>query len=177
MNTFISRLHILAILSLLLATCNFSNPRMQTEQQGVSNLAAYKDLLGRSLADDVVVVFIGDNNCSSSGQFQLCNEVGIALWIDSAQIVDTVYLYLNSADGITPYKGKLPLNLKYYDIMEGVEYKLKRQGVGKAGLPDEGSSPDHLHYWAVYEQAGITIIYNSPFADGDATIYAILINT
>jgi|SRR5215207_5127528 len=177
MNTFTRRLHILAILALFLAACNFSDPRVQTDQKAVSSFVAYEDLLGRSLTDAVVVGFIGDHNCSSAGSFQLCNESGIALWIDSAQIVDTVYLYLNNADGFVPYKGKLPLGLKYYDIMEAVEYKLKKQGVGQDGLPDEGSSPDHLHYWAVYEQAGVTIIYNSPFADGDATIYAILVNT
>jgi hypothetical protein len=43
-------------------------------------------------------------------------------------------------------------------------------------LPDEGSSPDHFHYWAVYKHLGMTIIYNSPFVDEDATIYAILVS-
>jgi hypothetical protein len=57
-----------------------------------------------------------------------------------------------------------------------VEYRLKKQGVGKAGLPDESSSPDHIHYWALYKQAGITIIYNSPVADEDANMYAIVIS-
>ena len=61
--------------------------------------------------------------------------------------------------------------------MEAVEYKLKKQGIGKDGLPDAGATPGHLHYWANYHQAGLTIIYNSPSAeDEDATIYAILIH-
>jgi hypothetical protein len=61
--------------------------------------------------------------------------------------------------------------------MGAVEYKLKRRGVGNAGLPDEGSSPDHLHYWATYKQVGMTIIYNSPSPEyEDATIYAILVS-
>ena len=45
-----------------------------------------------------------------------------------------------------------------------------------AGVPDEASSPDHIHYWAVYKQLGMTVIYNSPGADEDAYIYAILLS-
>jgi hypothetical protein len=34
-----------------------------------------------------------------------------------------------------------------------------------------------LHCWATYQQAGMTIIYNSPSAeDEDATIHAILVS-
>jgi hypothetical protein len=92
-----------------------------------------------------------------------------------------VFLYLNKAKGFapdekdfTPYKGKLPLGLKFYDTMGAVEYKLKRQGVGNNGLPDSGATPDHVHYMASYRQAGITIIYNSP-PDEDAMIYAVFV--
>ena len=45
-----------------------------------------------------------------------------------------------------------------------------------AGLPDEASSPDHIHYWAVYKELGLTVIYNSPGVDEDAYIYAILLS-
>jgi hypothetical protein len=91
-------------------------------------------------------------------------------------VIETVYLYVNAEDDVQPYKGDLPYGLKFYDTQSAVEYRLKKQGVGNAGLPDEGSSPDHLHYWATYKQAGLTIVYNSPYADEDATINAILIN-
>jgi hypothetical protein len=49
------------------------------------------------------------------------------------------------------------------------------QPTSLAGLPDEGSSPDRMHYWAVYKRLNITIVYNSPLADEDAYIYAILV--
>jgi hypothetical protein len=52
---------------------------------------------------------------------------------------------------------------------------LNRQGIGNNGLPDEARVPDRMHYWAFYKQAGVTIIYNAPFPDEDATIYAILV--
>jgi hypothetical protein len=32
-------------------------------------------------------------------------------------------------------------------------------------------------YWAVYKRCGMVVIYNSPFADVDAYIYAILVNS
>lgn len=100
----------------------------------------------------------------------------MAFWVNSNKIVQAVYLYLNNADVFAPYKGELPFGLKYYDIKEAVEYKLNKQGIGQNGMPDEGASPDHLHYWATYRQAGMTVIYNSPSAeDEDANIYAILI--
>ncbi len=100
----------------------------------------------------------------------------MALWTDSNQVVETIYLYLNNSDGFEPYQGKLPFGLKFYDTLGAVEYKLKRQGVGNAGLPDEGAVPDHMHYRATYRQAGLTIIYNFPFPDEDATIYAVLVS-
>jgi hypothetical protein len=91
-------------------------------------------------------------------------------------VVQTVYFYLNNVDGFSSYQGELPLGLKFYDTMGGVEYKLKRQGIGKDGLPDEGESPDHQHYNVTYRQAHLTIIYNSPAEDEDASIYAILVS-
>jgi hypothetical protein len=134
-------------------------------------------LLGKSLTDKVVADFIASNNCSSAAQFQLCEDVGVALLIDLNQIVETVYLYLNNTEGFGPYQGELPFGLKFYDTMGAVEYKLKRKGVGNAGLPDSGATPDHLHYRANYQQVGMTIIYTSPsLEDEDATIYAILVS-
>jgi hypothetical protein len=177
MNVFIRILRLFAILPLLIVSCTLHTVQAQPEGQFTKNIAPYTNLLGKSLTDKVVVDFIASNNCSSAAQFQLCEDAGVALLIDVNQIVETVYLYLNNAEGFGPYKGELPFGLKFYDIMGAVEYKLKRQGVGHAGLPDRGETPDHLHYRATYQQVGMTIIYNSPSAeDEDATIYAILVS-
>lgn len=75
----------------------------------------------------------------------------------------------------------LPYGLTAQDTMASVEQKLGQPRVSYApqagwepGLPDEGSSPDHAHYWAIYKRFGLTIVYNSPSAnDKSATIYAI----
>jgi len=89
--------------------------------------------------------------------------------------VETVYLYLNNTDGFVPYEGELPFGLKFYDTMEAVEYKLKRQGIGAADQPDTGATPDRMHYQATYHQAGLMVIYNYPFPDEGATIRAVVI--
>jgi hypothetical protein len=174
MNVFVDRLRIFAVLPLLLASCSLGTLPVQTEEPPARVSVPYKEMLGKSLTDKVVADFLASNHCSSAAQFQLCNDMGVALWINTDQTVDTVYFYLNNVEGFAPYKGELPFGLKFYDTMGAVEYKLKRKGVGSAGLPDSGDTPDHLHYCANYQQAGMTIIYNSPSAeDEDATIYAI----
>jgi hypothetical protein len=68
------------------------------------------------------------------------------------------------------------------DTMRSIEQKLGQprvthapQAGWEAGLPDEGGSPDHMHYWAIYQRFGVVIVYNSPSpADKGATILAIL---
>jgi hypothetical protein len=78
----------------------------------------------------------------------------------------------------------LPYGLSAQDTMASVEQKLGQPRVASApqagwesGLPDEGSSPDHMHYWAMYERFGLTVVYNTPSAsDKSATIYAIYVN-
>jgi hypothetical protein len=177
MNVFINRIRIFAVLPLLIVSCSLHTVPSQPEQQITKNTAPYVNLLGKSLADRVVADFIASNNCSNAARYQLCEDVGVALWINLNQIVQTVYLYLNNSEGFAPYKGDLPFGLKFYDTMGAVEYKLSRKGVGSAGLPDSGNTPDHLHYRANYQQVGMTIIYNSPSAeDEDATVYAILVS-
>jgi hypothetical protein len=174
MNVFVDRLRIFSVLSLLLASCSLHTIPAQTEEPPARVSVPYEEMLGKSLMDQVVANFLTSNNCSSAAQFQLCNDIGVALSSDPDQIVETVYFYLNNVEGFAPYKGELPFGLKFYDTMGAVEYKLKRKGIGNTGLPDSGETPDHLHYWANYQQAGLTIIYNSPSAeDEDATIYAI----
>jgi hypothetical protein len=177
MNVFIRILRLFAVLPLLIVSCTLHTVQAQSEKQFSRNSVPYQDMLGKSLTDKVVADFIASNNCSNAAQFQLCEDVGVALLIGSDQIVETVYLYLTNVEGFAPYQGELPFGLKFYDTMGAVEYKLKRKGVGSAGLPDSGDTPDHLHYRANYQQVGMTIIYNSPSAgDEDATIYAILVS-
>lgn len=75
----------------------------------------------------------------------------------------------------------LPYGLTMQDTMKSVEQKLGQPKVVYApqagwepGLPDEGGSPDHMHYWAIYRRFGVVIVYNSPSpADKGAAIQAI----
>jgi hypothetical protein len=75
----------------------------------------------------------------------------------------------------------LPYGLTAQDTRANVEQKLGQprviyapQAGWEPGLPDEGGSPDHVHYWAIYKRFGFTIVYNSPSpTDQSATIHAI----
>lgn len=177
MNVFTRILRLFAVLPLLIVSCSLHTVQTQPERQITKNPAPYVNLLGKPVTDQVVSDFIASNNCSSAEQFQLCEDAGVALLIDLNHMVETVCLYLNNAEGFRPYQGELPFGLKFYDTMGAVEYKLRRRGVGSAGLPDSGDSPDHLHYPANYQQVGMTVIYNSPSPeDEDATIYAVLVS-
>jgi hypothetical protein len=176
MNKLYRSLSILAAITLFITACSTQAAQAQPAGPAVREAITYKTVLGKSLTDQEVVDFIARNHCSRTGQFQQCKQVGIALWINLEQVVETVHLYLNNTAGFAPYKGELPFGLKFYDTMGAVEYKLERQLGEGAGSPDEGSSPDHFHYWAVYRQLGMTTIYNSPFVDEDALIYAILVS-
>jgi len=167
----------LPVISFILVGCSLHTTQPQTEERVRPKATSYRVLLGKSITEPVVADFLTSNNCSGTGQSQLCKEAGMALWINTDQTVETIYLYLNDAHGFVPYKGELPLGLKFYDSMGAVQYKLKRQKIGNAGLPDSGETPDRLHYWANYQQTGMIILYNSPSEeDEDATIYAILIS-
>lgn len=146
--------------------------------------AGYEAVLGKSLADADVADFIASNRCSSTGQFQLCNDAGMALLIGEGQKVETVYLYPNAVADFSAFKGELPLSLSANDTMATVEDKFGLPKVQQAlqagwepGLPDEIGTPDHTHLWAMYERFGVTLVYNSPSAtDKGATIHAILVS-
>lgn len=177
MNKLYKSLVNLTAIALFISACGVRAAQTQPEEQKTPRVALYEDVLGKSLTDQQVMDFLATNHCSSAAVFQLCKDVGMALLINVNQIVETVYLYLNNAEGFGSYQGELPFGLKFYDTMGAVEYKLKRRGVGNAGLPHSGDTPDHLHYWANYQQASLTIIYNSPSAEDEAaTIYAILVS-
>jgi len=169
-------------LALFLTACSLITGT-QTETPSTPQVPLYETLLGKRVIDQEFADFIANNHCSSVMPYILCKQIGMALLIDSSQAVDGVFLYLNKAAGSMPYKedfaaytGQLPFGLKYYDNMAGVEYKLKRQGIGNAGLPDFEGTPDHMHYQATYQNIGLTIIYNSPGPDDDATIHAVFVS-
>jgi hypothetical protein len=178
------------ILSILVAITLFATSygalvfQSQSVVKAAPNAATYEAVLGKSLNEKEVADFILSNHCSSTGQFQLCKNIGMALWLDSGQTVKSVLLYPASVDGFTAYKGALPLGLASNDTMAAIEQKFGQPKVEHApqvgwepGLPDEGRSPDYIHYWAIYKRFGVTVIYNSPSpADKNATIHTILVN-
>lgn len=173
---------VLAVLSLLLMGCSLQAAQMEPKTNSIPEAASYQAMLGKSLNDKDVADFMAVHNCSSAAQFQVCADAGLAFWIDPNQIVDTVYLYSRNAEGFRKFNGKLPFGLTFYDPMWQVQQKLSglneddQATTWNTGLPDEASSPDHIHYWAVYKELGMTVIYNSPGADEDAYIYAILLS-
>jgi hypothetical protein len=183
MNKPLKFLSLLVGITLCSSACSAWVVQARSEESAAPKAFLYQTMLGKSVSDKEVADFIAINNCTPSGQFQVCQSAGIALWTDMDQIVRTVYLYVNNSDGFAPYQGELPYGLKFYDIMGAVEYKLAKldekhglQTTSKPGLPDEGSTPDHFHYWAVYKRYGMIIVYNSPYADEDASIHSILIS-
>lgn len=184
MNKRFKAFSILAMTILLLSACRGWTAQTSRTEQAAPKPVTYQTLLGKSVSDAVVADFIISNHCSSTGQFQVCKDVGMALWIDATQFVETVWLYSGNEEGFGHYRGELPFELTFYDPMWRVEEKLGEledddtlQPARNAGLPDEGSSPDHMHYWAVYKRFDMIVIYSSPFPDEDAYIYAILVSS
>ena len=184
MNKSLPILSICIAVTLFIAAYGALLVQAQSAAPAASNAAAYEAILGKSLTDKDVDDFIVRYGCSSKGQFQLCNDAGVALWIGQDQKIETVYLYPNQIHDFGAYKGTLPLGLSPDDTMAKVEDKFgqpKVDGVPQAGwvpgLPDENTTPDHIHAWAMYKRFGLTIVYDSPSAtDKDATIYAILVS-
>lgn len=171
----------LIVFTLFITACSTRAFQLEPKEQTYAKVPLYKLVLGKSLTDVVVADFIDSNHCSVTMPYVFCKDVGMDLQTDSNQIVVGVFLYLNKADGFmpnegdyTPYNGELPFGLKFYDRLEAVEHKLNQQGVGNDGLPDSGTIPDRMHYVATYNEAGITIIYNSA-PDEDPTIHAIVV--
>ena len=184
MNKFFNTLSTLAAIALFSTACGAQVVQAQPEERVVPKIVTYDAVLGKSVNAKDVADFIASNNCTSSGQFQLCQSIGLALWTDADQTVQTAYLYISNSDNFTAYRGELPLGLASVDTMATVEQKLGQPKIDHApqtgwqvGLPDEGGSPDYIHYWAIYQRFGVTVVYNSPSAnDKGATIHAILIS-
>lgn len=180
MNKLIQALGLFVVLPLLVVSCNLQAIQAHPEEQDTPKIVPYEALLGKSLNDKEVADFMISNNCSSADWIQICKDIGMALWTDSDQIVKTIYLYSGNADGFKRYRGELPFGLTFYDPMWRVEEKLMDRDTDdplqQLGLPEEGRSPDHMHYWAIYKRFGMTVVYNSPVADEDAYIYAVLVS-
>jgi hypothetical protein len=175
MNKLFNTFSILAAIALFSTGCAAQVVRAQPQDQAPSKAAPYEALLGKALTDPGVAGFIVSNKCSSAGQFQFCKEIGMTLGVNSNQVVETVFLYLEDADGFKAYQGELPFALKLNGSRETVEAKLKEQRVG-TGIANEEGLFDHTHCWATYYAAGMTIIYNSPSADDrNATMHAMIV--
>jgi len=184
MNKFFNALGILAVIALFATACGAQVVQAQPEERTAPKAVTYESVLNKSLNTKDAAEFIANNNCTSSGQFQLCQSVGLSLWTDANQTIKTAYLYNSNSDDFSAYKGELPLGLVSNDTMETVEKKFGQPKVEHApqagwelGLPDESGTPDHIHYWATYKRFGVTIVYNSPTVnDKGATIYAVLVS-
>lgn len=177
MTKYRKSLVIFLLLVSLTTSCSTTSPSATKDEA-----SAYLEVLGKSITDEAVSSFFSSNECVAAMQFQVCKSAGMALGLDSGQIVKTVWLYANNSEGFNRYRGKLPFGLTFYDPMWLVQKKLSTvevdetsQTIYESGLPDEGSSPDRLHYWAVYEQLGLIVIYDFPYADEDAYIYAVVV--
>jgi len=181
MNKLFKPLSILMAIAFLLTACA---PMVAQTAKAAPAEANYQSTLGKPVSDRSVANFIASNACDQSGSFQLCRKAGVALWMDQNQIVRTAYLYARESQDFSAYKGELPFGLATDDTRAAVELKLGQpkevhapQAGWESGLPDEASSPDHLHFWADYKRFGVTIIYDSPAADDrNANIQAILVN-
>jgi hypothetical protein len=172
----------LVLFTFVTTSCSAVFFQTEATEQTAVKIPLYKLLLGKSLNDKVVADFIASNDCSVMEPYIFCKAAGMDLLVDSNQTVVTVFLYLNKASGFVPneedytaYNGELPFGLKFYDTLEAVEHKLRQQGVGNEGRPDSGTIPDRMRYVATYNEAGITIIYNSD-RDEDPSIHAILVS-
>jgi hypothetical protein len=182
MNRLFKIMHICLTISLFVSACTWQTVPAEPVEDGLPKAVAYQTLLDRSTNDKDVTDFIA-NHCSPADQFQLCKEAGMALWINSDQIVKTIWLYAGNTAGFRRYRGQLPGGLTFYDPMWRVEEKLSVSDTdelipmtGKVEVPDETSSPDHTHYWVTYKRLNLIVIYDTPGADEDAYIYAVLVN-
>ena len=179
MNTLGKTLVICAAISLLTTACGGRSVQAESAEDTAVAVVSYRVVLGKSLGDPSVVDFIASNDCTPADHFQLCKDAGMALWTDADQIVSMVYLYAGNADDFRRYRGELPYGLTFYDPMWRVQEKLMDPNSANAlyqtGLPDETGTPDHMHYRAVYQELGMTVMYNTPGEDEDAYIDAIVV--
>ena len=184
MNKLFKTLSILTIIAFFITACAAQAVQAGPAEPDAPKAAAYETVLGKSVTSSDVADFFRSNGCTQAGEFQLCPTTGLAFWTDAGQTIRTAYLSISNSDYFAQYRGKLPSGLAADDTMATVEQKFGTPrdphmlpGPWVPRLPDEGSTPDRVHYWAVYKGSGVTVIYNSPSADDkEATIYAILVS-
>ena len=180
MNKCLSILGILIVISLFISGCTVQSVQAGPSSTEIDTTIQYQTVLGKSFNDKDVASFFASNNCLAYTQFEICKEAGMSFWISTDQKIRCVYLYSGNTDSIQRYQGKLPYGLSFYDPMWLVQEKLKKLDVDQtsptAGLPDEASAPDHIHYQASYRRMNLDVIYDMPIADPDAYIYAVLIS-
>jgi hypothetical protein len=175
MNKLLKILSILAASALLSAGCSVYIVQAQPQDKAFSTPAPYEALLGKILTDQDVIDFITTNDCSPVEKLRLCHQIGLAFGVNSNQVIETIFLYLEDTDGFTAYQGELPFGLERGDSRQAVEAKLKEQRVG-TGVANEEGLFDRTHFWATYYSAGMTIIYNSPSTDDrNAIMHAIIV--
>ena len=141
---------------------------------------AYEGLVGKSLLDRDVAQFVAVNSCAAAYEYRLCEAMGIALEMDGDQMVQAVVLFPGHTNGFAAFHGDLPHGLHWNDSLVSVQEKLgvapDAVFLNEAGLPNESGTPDSIRLWAVYNDLGLTIVYNTQSADHDnATIHAILV--
>ena len=179
MNRLATFIRILQSLVFLAAACSTQIPPLNREECDVTEVFC-ESFWGKAATDKIVADFVLRYNCNLVVQFELCEDIGVALWIDKDQVVKAIWLYSGISDSFGRYRGELPFGISFYDPLWRVQEKLRdpdsSNALVQAGLPDETASPDHMHYWAMYKRLSMTVIYNSPGIDEDAYIYAILIS-
>ena len=74
----------------------------------------------------------------------------------------------------------LPYGLTMQDTMASVEHRLGQPVVTHAlqagwepGLPDEGWAPDHVHYRAIYNRFGFTVVVITSYSIHYTKLYEI----
>jgi hypothetical protein len=166
---------LLAAMVFFITACNARSIQRERAGEDVSKSLISDMYMGKSLTENAIADFLVVHQCHRLNQFQICEEMGMALETSADQVIETVFIYLKNIDGFSAYTGELPFGLESSDTRETVESKFRQQRVG-TGTPNERGLLDRTHSWATYYSAGMTIIYESPSADDrSAKMHAILV--
>ena len=179
MNKLFKTLAVVTFIMLVATACGTQAAQAKPVEQP-SVASSYRALLGKPLDDKYVADFMAKNYCSSADQYQLCGSTGIALGMDTDQTVKTVYFFPGRMASFAAFHGELPYGLRWEDNRAVAEEKLgvtpNAIYLNQAGLPKETGTPDNIRLWVAYQEAGVTIVYNTLSAENKkATIHAILV--
>src|SRR5512143_180647 len=117
MGRFYRYIFVLAMFSLFFTSCTTQSAQIK---QIKPEVVKYQDLLDETFSNDDIQNWTTKNDCIFAERLLSCQNLGIALWLNSEHVVKTVYFYLDNTDGFSAYKGELPLGLKYYDNRQAV---------------------------------------------------------